>query len=676
MAVSISLSITQNSQSIADNTSNVTVKVTAKWTNGSWNAQIISGGTPQAHGSLTIDGTSYDFRSTFNTGHTTSGSQTIFTKTVDISHNSDGTKTLSCSASYSTYVSSGTVSASASKELTTIPRKSTLTVANGTLGTAQTLTITEKASTFKHKLKYTCGSASGWILGGSDSFSTSNSVSWTPPLTLAQQNTTGTSVSVTFTLYTYTSGGVSVGSNAYTKTFSIPSSVKPSVSVAVSDPMGYATTYGAYVQGLSKLKIVATASGSQGSTIKSYKTEADGKTYTTATAESGVIAGTGTLTIKVTVTDSRGRTATASTTITVLAYEPPKISALAVYRCDTDGKESSSGAYLAVKFSSLTTSLGNKNTAGYSVEHKKSSASQYTKVTLTNYAGQYSVSDGVFVFAAETASSYNITLTVTDAFGSATKTAVGSSVKKVWSLLKKAGEIVGIAFDKIAEHEGVFEIGFQTLFTGGIRHPVIEPATDLNDIRTPNTYVGANVSTYNYANCPLTTGTFTLEVVGMGVDGQVKQRLTYCHKTASRTWERIYYSSAWGEWICVSDFGGKLLWSGGYYMTADHTVQLSEAISKQPSGIVLVFSGFSAGATENHYIQSFFVPKYVVSAIPGGGHTFILSTNLLNVVAAKYLYISDNTIKGADGNKETGTGTGSGIAYNNQRFVLRYVIGV
>lgn len=458
MAVTLGISITQNSQNVANNTSNVTVNVTASWTSGSHNAVVDASGNPQAHGTLKIDGTSYSFRSTFNTGKTTSGSQTIFTKTVDVSHNSDGSKTLACSASYVTGVSSGTVSASASKALTTIPRKSTLTVANGTLGTAQTLTITEQASTFKHKLKYTCGNASGWILGNDSSFSTSNSISWTPPLSLAQQNTTGTSVSVTFILYTYTDGGTSVGNNSYTKTFSIPASVKPSVSVSVSDPMGYKDTYGGYVQGMSKLKIAVTASGSQGSTIKSYKTTADGKTYTAATVTTDTISGTGTLTISVTVTDSRGRTATASTTVSVLAYEPPKITALSVYRSDNNGNASSSGTHLTVKFSATITSLNKKNTAAYTIQYKKSSATSYTTRTLDAFAGQYSVSNGVISFTAETTSSYDIVVTATDAFKSIPKTASGSSVKKVWSMLKKAGEIVGFALGKIAELEGVFDV--------------------------------------------------------------------------------------------------------------------------------------------------------------------------------------------------------------------------
>lgn len=447
MAVSISLSITQNSQSITGNTSNVTVKVTAKWTNGSWNA------TGKCTGSITIDGTKYSFSGIkFNTGQSTSGSQVIMTKTVNVSHNSDGTKNLSCSALFDTRVSSGTVSCSGSKTLTTIPRKSTISANNGTLGTEQTLAVSRKSSSFTHTITYKCGSASGTICTKSSDLTPK----WTPPLDLAKQNTTGTSVSVTLTITTY-NGSTSIGSNTKTITCSIPSSVKPSVSVAVSDPMGYADTFGGYVQGQSKLKIVATASGSQGSTIKSYKTEADGKTYTAATVESGVIAGTGTLTIKVTVTDSRGRTATASTTVSVLAYSFPKISALSAFRCDADGKSSSSGAYLAVKFSSVITGLNSKNTAVYTVQYKKSTATSYTTETLTDFAGQYSVSGGVFVFPADT-SSYDIILTIKDAFKSVNRTTSGASVKKVWSMLKKAGEIVGIAINKIAELEGVFDV--------------------------------------------------------------------------------------------------------------------------------------------------------------------------------------------------------------------------
>ncbi len=303
MAVTISLAITQNSQSVANNTSNVTVKATVKWTGGDNNV------TGQCTGSITIDGTKYSFSGLkFNTGKTTSGSQVIMTKTVNVTHKTDGTKTLNCSTSFVTGVSSGTISASASKALTTIPRKSTLTASNGTLGTAQTLTINRNSSSFTHTITYFCGSASGTIA----TKTTSTSISFTPPLSLASQNTTGTSVSVKFTIATY-SGSTSLGSNTKTITCSIPSSVKPSCKITVSDAAGYSV----YVKGYSKFKITVTPTTSYGSAIASYSVNANGTTYTTASVTTSVLASSGTLTITATVKDKRGRTGTATKTVTV-----------------------------------------------------------------------------------------------------------------------------------------------------------------------------------------------------------------------------------------------------------------------------------------------------------------------------------------------------------------------
>lgn len=106
----------------------------------------------------------------------------------------------------------------------------------------------------------------------------------------------------------------------------------------------------------------------------------------------------------------------------------------------------------------------------------------------------------------------------------------------------------GAAVGKAAELEGVFDVSFQTQLRGGLLYPVLEPGTDLNTLRTPNLYSGENASTYNYGNCPITSGTFTLEVMSSGPNGQILQRLTVCDKTKSAVYERFYYTSAWGEW--------------------------------------------------------------------------------------------------------------------------------
>lgn len=658
MAVSISLSITQNSQSITNNTSNVTVKVTAKWTSGSYNALGTSSG------SITIDGTKYSFtKISYNTSQTSSGSKVVMTKTVDVSHNSDGTKTLSCSAAFDSRVSSGTVKASGSKTLTTIPRKSTLSVGNGTLGTAQTLTVTRQATSFTHTITAKCGTASSTVC----TKSSNTSISFTPPLSWASQNTTGTSVSVTYTITTY-SGDTNVGSNTYTKTCSIPSSVKPTCTVSISDAAGYLSTYGAYIKGYSKFKVTVTPTTSYGSAIASYKTTANGSTYTSASFTTDLLKSSGTLTVSSTVTDKRGRTsATAKATATVLDYASPVISKLTVGRCDADSTANDQGAYVIVSYGYSISSLNSKNKATATLKYKKSSDTNYT--TPSDFI---STTSGSYIFAADTGSSYDILLSVTDNLTTSTKT---TSASTAFTIMHWNASGQGMAIGKISELDGVLDIGMQTRMLGGILHPVLEPDTDLNDVRTPNTYIGANVSNYSYLNCPLTSGTFTLEVVGMGDAGQVKQRLTYCHKTASRVWERIYYSSTWGEWICVSDFDGQLLWEGGYYMTAGHTVTLAEPVSKQKNGIVLVFSEYYDGAAQNSQFHCRFVPKMKVALHPGLAECVQMATAGLAFFATKYLYISDDKIVGHDNNGLTGTGT-CGITYTNTRFVLRYVIGV
>jgi hypothetical protein len=305
---------------------------------------------------------------------------------------------------------------------------------------------------------------------------------------------------------------------------------------------------------MSKFSVVITDSGSYGSTIKARKTTADGKTYTTASFTSGIISSSGTLTVTVTVTDSRGRTATASKSVSVLSYSAPKITSLTVKRCDASGNSNTSGAYLGITFSSAITSLNSKNTASYIVQYKKTSETSYTSATLSNYAGQHSVVNGVFVFPAATGSSYNIILTASDALSSAAKTATGSSVKKLWSALSRG---LGFAFGKVAELENVLDIGFVTKFTGGIQNIVLEKISDLNDVKTPNTYVSINKGASSYTNCPVASGTFVLEVMSAGAEGQVFQRMTTSFKDGKQeVYERHFYSGSWGAWSCVySDTG-------------------------------------------------------------------------------------------------------------------------
>lgn len=544
-----------------------------------------------------------------------------------------------------------------------------LTISNGTLGQSLSWTVNSESTAYTHTLtaKSLDGKNSTTILNKGSA----KSGTWTPPLSWATSNTSGKSFQIELTLTTFDGSGKKIGTKYKTILLTIPDSLVPTVSVSVSDATGYFTTYGKYIKNKSKAKVVITASGVHGSTIKSYRTTFNGRAYTASTFTSNTINASGTLSVAVTVVDTRGLKATTNVSISVADYEIPSISALKVTRCADASGNGTSGNFLKVTFSSTVFSLNNKNTASYVLKYKKTTEYNYQSTTLTDYANQYSVSGGVFVFAAASDSSYNVTLTITDGLSSGSKTATGASATKFFSIFGKG---LGLALGKIAELSGVFDIAFKTRHLGGLLHPFLEANTNLNDVFIPNTYISRAVGSSGYLNCPVTTGTFSLLVEEAGNEGQIRQKITTCSKIASRTYERYYYQSAWGAWLCTSDMSGKVLWSGAYYMQASHVINLSEPISKQPSGVVFVWGWYNtaSGSPVDSDFHYFFVPKYHVANFDG--KSVIFSDYYAEV--KKTLYVSDNQISGYTTNGSEGTDTLTGLHYNNKRLVLRAVIGV
>lgn len=118
----------------------------------------------------------------------------------------------------------------------------------------------------------------------------------------------------------------------------------------------------------------------------------------------------------------------------------------------------------------------------------------------------------------------------------------------------------------------------------------------------------------------------------------------------------------------------RILWQGGMYMNAEQTATLSEPISEQPNGIVLVFSYYDGGSLD-HSFNTYFVSKKQVEMFPDCGHTFLMGINAgFSSIGAKYLYFTDTAVKGHAGN--VSTGENSGILFKNNNYVLRAVIGV
>lgn len=245
------------------------------------------------------------------------------------------------------------------------------------------------------------------------------------------------------------------------------------------------------------------------------------------------------------------------------------------------------------------------------------------------------------------------------------------------STANRAAADVGGVISDVNDHFAFVEGG--TTFKGSIVPLLLPEGTDLDGVILPNKYTGGNVAEYQYLHCPISSGTFSLEVEACGDQGQLLQRLTYSHKTNGKTLERVFYTDGWGEWVKVTDFvpeeTGKLLWNEGvYYMTATQTVNLPEAVSAQRNGIILVFSEYSGGALDTAF-HCFFVPKTQVATHPGDEYTFTLATSNFAYMGTKRVYIHDSKIVGHADNNQTGTG-GSGVKFTNNRFALRYVFGI
>lgn len=121
----------------------------------------------------------------------------------------------------------------------------------------------------------------------------------------------------------------------------------------------------------------------------------------------------------------------------------------------------------------------------------------------------------------------------------------------------------------------------------------------------------------------------------------------------------------------------KVLWraTGGAYMNASQTAQLSEKISEQNNGIVLFFQPYSNGAPQNWGYYCKYIPKQAIATYGSGyGYNFVIPSNTKGIIATKYLYINDDYIAGNADNVKTFTIFGTSV--NNMNAVLTAVFGV
>lgn len=472
MSVIQTLTLEQVGQSITNNTSKVRIKWTSQQTGSSYN----DAPGDKAYYYITLNGgTETEHTVAFTLPQNTT--KTILDTTITVNHKPDGTGSVKVRTWMDTEISAGVITQAKTLTLDTIPRASVVSAPKtGTLGTALAISIDRKSASFTDKLYYKVGSKSEVQITAYDGKATYN---WTPPVSLASNAPNSTKLAVTLITKTY-NGSTYVGRSECVVELAVPESAVPTLSVAISDPIGLSATYGGYVQLRSKIKVALTAAGSYGSTIKSYSIKV-GNFYaaTTSSGTTDYLPSSGNVSVVCSVTDSRGRTTTKTQTVTVLAYSKPTISAISAARCNQDGTLNRSGAYGKVTFSAAITALSNKNTAAYKVQYRAHGAATWADAGSAA-AGNYSPANVSVVFAADTDTRYAVRVVATDKFESVASTIRDLPAAFILMDLAKSKKSVGVGRE--CDKDNTLQVGLYSHFEKPVNQEVASnPWYGLND---------------------------------------------------------------------------------------------------------------------------------------------------------------------------------------------------
>lgn len=272
---------------------------------------------------------------------------------------------------------------------------------------------------YLHRVEFTYGSRSQVYNN------VTNSLDFTIPLSWLNDFPTTVSGTATCTVKTF-DGSALVGSSvSHSFTIKVPSTEKPSVSLAVSRSAPNNTTVNGWnvlVQGYSKITLTATVSATTGTTIDTISFSGDGvnQTGSGTSVTSSILTSYGTSrTWTCIVKDKRGRTTTVTHSEPVYQYKNPSISSLYAERALNDGTVSpSEGTYIKAKaVYSIASCGGNNSVSIKKIQYKLHTASSWSNGTTSATSGTYYTfgSSGIAI-----TNNYDVMATVKDAVGNTT----------------------------------------------------------------------------------------------------------------------------------------------------------------------------------------------------------------------------------------------------------------
>lgn len=644
-----------------------------------------------------------------------SKSGTIATKSSSTSHSwtvpmelikQSPNRNQTCTITTTTY-NGNTVVGSKSASFT-VGYYSASTISNtsgNTIGSAVSITISRANSNFVHSLWWSFGSDTWNGIGSS----LGTSASFTPNTALfAAQIPSATSGTMTLICRTYY-GNTQIGSDTTkTVTMNLPSSVAPTIgtpTITINNPSA-ASDWG-LVTGLSTLTVAIPSSGTAagtGSSIKSYSISGGGFSGSSSSLTTGKINGTNPITFTCTVTDARGRTASKTiTSATPVSYSAPSITIKNAYRATQASNgtitKDSNATGIAVELEYTYSSVGGKNTISRSVK--------------ANSATNTSFSSGSTVYLAAGAALTNtctVTATISDELGNSDDASfMVYTASRAVNINKNKD---GVAFGGFATDANTVKSYWPIKAVGGI---VDEKD---NNVSKYIKNITASGRTVTFTRGDGTTGTFTTQdtdtnttysqatssalglvkigyrasgknyPVALNSSGQMYVNVPWVDTNTTYTSLKNPYSlTVKNNGTSLGSYDGSsaktfnitydqnTLWSGYAYMSASQTATLSQSISSQKNGIILIWEGYDNGASapSGHSFSIQIIPKGLVAYKSGKGVGHTLSNDGFYWLGSKYLYVRDTTLVGNDKNDDIASDCG--VNYYNNRWVLVRVLG-
>lgn len=455
------LAVTQNSQSVENNQSNVTFSLYLKRNDGyadsAYNlyeaqntVKLSVSGVERVSKSLKID--------------TRNGATVLLCSwTGNLTHNADGSLSVPVSGSF-TMGSSNLTGGSVSGDFvcTTIPRCSTasfsLTAVNP--GSTINVTISAQANGFNHKIKWSFADKSVVQSLGTGVLTTA----FTVPEEWANALTNSTKGNVSVVLSTY-NGTRLVGSKAYAVSFIIPAvdKYKPQFELKlVKNNNGVPDSWDEYVQNVTTLAVEPENLQFKYGAKLSAVTVSIGSAYIRKLPAVFNLAEAGELTVTLAIRDTRGLLTVKQTQINVWEYTPPSVKVKRLFRCNSSGVEDTYGTYLSLEYDENYSSINGKNKSSLTVKYKSYMDS--------GYGSPVSITSNPFVFGGGRVSisdSATACITIGDSISKSSMEIVRSVPSaNIPFNIKRGG--TGAAFGKFAEKDNELSLGWNLSVDGDV----------------------------------------------------------------------------------------------------------------------------------------------------------------------------------------------------------------